>query len=243
MAQEERAIAEVELEDAIRSLTLDIRQAFIDLQLAQENLALARENAAALDEIVTLNQTRVRGGDLAEVELLRSRVAALQSRQAVRSAELKVLSERRRLERTIGRQPGSLPFEIQPLTKPEGIAESETELHTRALRARPDLRALQLTQARSQAEARRQLRWGRLTGPSAPNFAGRKGVAGHGNSLGLFMSTPLPLFDRNQGNIARVREEGRQVDAKVTQLEHAIAADVDVATAQYKTAGRDPASH
>ena len=42
-----------------------------------------------LDEIVTLNQARVRSGDVAEVELLRSRIAALQSQQAVRSADLK----------------------------------------------------------------------------------------------------------------------------------------------------------
>lgn len=236
VAHEERAIAEADVQDAIRSLTLDVRQAFIDLQLAQENLALARENAASLDQIVALNQTRVRSGDLAEVELLRSRVAALQSRQAVRSAELKVLSERRRLERTIGRQPGTLPFEIQPLPKPAGIAESETDLHARALRARPDLRALQLTQARSQAEARRQLALGQIDWTVGAEFRRQEGLAGRGNSLGLFVSTPLPLFDRNQGNIARVREEGRQVDAKVTQLEHTIAVDVDVATAQYKTA-------
>ncbi len=59
--------------NAVRTLKLEVRQAFIDVQLAQENLALARENAASLQEIVTLNQARVRGGDVAEVELLRSR--------------------------------------------------------------------------------------------------------------------------------------------------------------------------
>ena len=82
-------------------------------RLAQQNLALARENAATFDEMVTLNQARVRSGDVAEVELLRSRIAALQSQQAVRGAELKVLSERRRLERVIGRTPGTAPFEIR----------------------------------------------------------------------------------------------------------------------------------
>ena len=83
VAQDERAIAEAEVFDAVRALKLEVQQAFIDLQLAQENLALARENAASLDEIVTLNQARVRAGEVAEVELLRSRIAALQSQQAV----------------------------------------------------------------------------------------------------------------------------------------------------------------
>ena len=115
VAEDERAIAEAEVRDAIRSLTIDVRQAFIDVQLAEDNLTLARENAAALEEIVNLNQTRVRSGDLAEVELLRSRIAALQSQQTVRAAELKVRSERRRLELVIGRTPGSDTVEIAPL--------------------------------------------------------------------------------------------------------------------------------
>lgn len=236
VAQDERAIAEAEVRDAIRSLTIDVRQAFIDVQLSQENLALARENAAALDEIVNLNQTRVRSGDLAEVELLRSRIAALQSQQAVRVAELKVRSERRRLERVIGRMPGSDTFEIAELERPLSIAESVPDLRARALQARPDLRALQLAQARSQAEIRRQLALGQLDWTFGAEVRRQDGLAGRGNSLGLFMSTPLPFFDRNQGNTARAREEGRQVDARVHQLEQSIYADVDLAAAQYATA-------
>ena len=103
------------------------RQAFIDVQFAQETLALARENAANLQEIVTLNEARVRGGDVAEVELLRSRIAALQSRQAVRSAELRLRREQRRLQRVIGRTPGGAPLEIALLERP---AQSPTPRRT-----------------------------------------------------------------------------------------------------------------
>jgi cobalt-zinc-cadmium efflux system outer membrane protein len=236
VAQLGRAIAEADVLDATRSLTLEVRQAFVDLQLADENVALARENAAALDEIVTLNQTRVRSGDLAEVELLRSRVAALQSHQTVRSAELKVQSERRRLEQVIGRVPGSSRFDIEPLPRPPAITENAADLRERALRSRPDLRASQLTQARSQAEIRRELALGRIDWTLGAEVRRQDGLAGRGNSLGVFLSAPLPIFDRNQGNIARSREESRQVESRLTQLQHAIAADVDLAAAQYAAA-------
>jgi cobalt-zinc-cadmium efflux system outer membrane protein len=139
IAEEERTIAEAEVLDAVRRLKLDVQHAFVDLQLAQENLVLARENAAGLDEVVTLNQARVRGGEIAEVELLRSRVAALQSQQAVRAAELKVRSERRRLERVIGRTPDAQPLEIQALEQPASIAASAAHLQARAVVDRPDL--------------------------------------------------------------------------------------------------------
>ena len=55
VAEEERAMAEAEVLDAVRSLKLEVQQAFIDVQLAQENLALARENAARLQEINEMN--------------------------------------------------------------------------------------------------------------------------------------------------------------------------------------------
>jgi outer membrane protein TolC len=128
VAEEERAIAEAELLDAVRRLKLEVQQAFIDLQWAQENLALAREHAAGLEEVVTLSQARVRGGDVAEAELLRSRVAAVQSQQAVRAAELKVRTERRRLERVISRTPDAETFEIQALDQPTPISASATDL-------------------------------------------------------------------------------------------------------------------
>jgi cobalt-zinc-cadmium efflux system outer membrane protein len=236
LAEEERAIAEAEVLDAVRGLKLDVQQAFIDVLLAQENLALARENASRLDEIVTLNQARVRAGDVAEVELLRSRIAALQSQQFVRSAELKVRTERNRLERVIGRTPGVLAFEVEAFERPAAITETPTDLQARALRTRPDLRALQRTQARSQAEIRLQLAQGQIDFMVGSEYRRQQGLAGRGNSLGLFFSTPLPFFDRNQGNVARARQEANQSDLRVRQLEQVIVGEIDIASAQYATA-------
>jgi cobalt-zinc-cadmium efflux system outer membrane protein len=236
VAEDERAIAEANVLDAVRRLKLDVQEAFVDLQLAQENLALARENAASLDEVANLNQARVRGGEVAEVELLRSRVAALQSRQAVRSAELKVRTERRRLERVIGRRPDAPPFEITPLDRPAPIADSAADRRARALRMRPDFQALQRTQARSQAEIRLQLAQGQIDFTLGAEYRRQDGLAGHGNSVGLFFSTPLPLFDRNQGNIARARVEERQADTRVNHLQQVISGEIDLASAQYAAA-------
>ncbi len=236
LAQEERAIAEAEVLDAVRTLRLEVQQAFIDVQLARENLTLARDNAASLQEIVTLNQARVRGGEVAEVELLRSRIAAVQSQQAVRAAALKVRTEQRRLERVIGRIPGVDPVEIAPFERPTPIADSPTDLHARAFRTRPDLVALRRAQARSQAEIRLQLAQGQIDFTIGGEYRRQQGLAGTGNSLGLFFSMPLPVFDRNQGNVARAGHEERQADSRLRQLERVIASDVDLAVAQYEAA-------
>ena len=69
---------------------MDVRNAFIDLQAAKESLALANEDLRALTEIVTLNSIKVKSGEMAEVELLRSRIAELQFQNQVQRAELRV---------------------------------------------------------------------------------------------------------------------------------------------------------
>ena len=206
VAQEERAIAEAEVLDAVRALKLDVQQAFVDLQLAQENLALARENAAGLEEIVTLEsgtRTRRRRG--------RGR-AAPQSRRSLAVAAGGAQRQSSRSALSVGAWnvssagcPAHRAFEIQALDRPAPIADSATDLLARALRARPDLQALQRTQARSQAEIRLQMAQGQIDFTLGAEYRRQQGLAGRGNSLGLFFSTPLPLFDRNQGNIARAR--------------------------------------
>ena len=167
--------------------------------------------------------------------MLRSRIAALQSQQAVRTAELKLLTERRRLERVLGRTPGTAPIEIQDVGPLEPVTSSTAELRARALRGRPDLRSLRAARARSQAEIRLQIAQGQIDFTVGAEYR-RQTVTGHSNSLGVFFSTPLPIFDPNQGNIARAMQEDQQSDARVRQLEQVIAGQVDVAAAQSATA-------
>ena len=54
--------------------------------------------------------------------------------------------------------------------------------------------------------------------------------------LGFFFSFPVPLFNRNQGEIERARQERRQVEARARALEATIRNEVDNAYQQYATA-------
>ena len=179
----------------------------------------------------------MRSGDVAEVELLRSRIAALQSQQAVRAAELRVRTERRRLERVIGRAPAAMSSRFKSVD----AAGTGRRRRCGAARTGPahtsgSAGAAARTRARSQAEIRLQLAQGQIDFTVGGEYRRQQGLAGRGNSLGLFFSTPLPLFDRNQGNVARPRQEERQADTRVRQLERLIASEVDLAAAQYAAA-------
>ena len=98
-----KSIAELNLLNTIRQLRLDVQNAFVDVQIAKDRLALAQENLRSLQGIVDINTTRVRAGDLAEVELMRSRVALLQFNASVQQAELALRTARNRLRLLMGR--------------------------------------------------------------------------------------------------------------------------------------------
>ena len=105
-AAAQKRLAELGFQDSLRRLVYDVESAFLDVQVAKENLSLAQDSLRSLNGIVAINTERVRTGDLAGVELERSRIAAMQYETAVRQAELQLLQAKSRLQLLLAR-PGS----------------------------------------------------------------------------------------------------------------------------------------
>jgi cobalt-zinc-cadmium efflux system outer membrane protein len=77
---------------------------------------------------------------------------------------------------------------------------------------------------------------GRLDYTIGAEFRRQQGLAGRNNSVGVFMSAPLPFFDRNQGEVARARSEVDQAARRAAALRAAIASEVREACDQRDTA-------
>jgi cobalt-zinc-cadmium efflux system outer membrane protein len=91
-------------------------------------------------------------------------------------------------------------------------------------------------QARSVDELRSQIAQGKVDYTIGTEFRRQQGLAGTGNSLGFFFSVPLPLFNRNQGEIERARQEQQQIEARTRALEAGMRNELDAAWRQYDTA-------
>jgi cobalt-zinc-cadmium efflux system outer membrane protein len=63
-----------------------------------------------------------------------------------------------------------------------------------------------------------------------------QGVNGRGNMLGLFLSVPLPLFNRNQGEIARAEAEQNKARRSVAAGETSVAGEVATAYQEFESA-------
>jgi cobalt-zinc-cadmium efflux system outer membrane protein len=236
VAENARGVAQLNLLNSIRTLVLDVQSGFVDALLAKESLALSRENLKVFDEIVRVNSARVAAGDLAQVELLRTRLAALQFGNAVLAAESRLRIARNRLQGLMGRKQLSETFDVSGDLRRDA-APALAEVRRQASALRPDLQALERDQARSQAEIRLQIAQGKADYTVGAEFRREKSNLAQGNAAHLFFSAPVPVFNRNQGEVARARQEHEQIAARIRALETTIDNEVSNAYLQYQTAG------
>ncbi len=239
VAENARGVAQLQFLNSTRTLLLDVQSGFVDVLLAKESLALARENLAAFQKIVDINSARVNAGDLAQVELLRTRVAALQFQNVALQSEARLKVARTHLQNLMGRTVRSPEFDVVGDFQKSDRLYTVEELRQQALELRPDLQALVREQARSLADIRQQEALGKVDftiGAQVHRQYG-DGVPGPGNSLGLFFSAPLLVFNRNQGEILRARQEQRQIETRIRALQAEILTEVENAYQQWKTSG------
>ncbi|MBI3208418.1 MAG: TolC family protein [Candidatus Solibacter usitatus] len=117
----------------------------------------------------------------------------------------------------------------------EAPAHSLDELNQQAIRLRPDLTLLRQGQTRSQADLRLQLS-NRTVDYTIGTEYRRSQTPGGANSMGFFVSVPLALHNKNQGEIARAEREFEQGQSRIRAMELGVQTDVRQAWQQYQTA-------
>ncbi len=235
LAEKSRSVIQWQLLNTTRLLILDVQSGCIDVLQAKENLTLAQENQKSFTDLVEVNTARVAAGDLAQVELVRSRIAALQFSNAIMQAESRLKSARNRLQTLLGRGSFSPEFDVVGDLKPSAEPAAMEMLKAQALELRPDLAALRGDRERFAADLKLQLAQAKVDYTAGAEFH-RQYYNGTGSSLGLFLSFPLPVSNRNQGEIERARRQVDQGEARIRAAEADIRTEVENAYLQYSTA-------
>jgi cobalt-zinc-cadmium efflux system outer membrane protein len=238
VAQAAKSVAELQFLNTMRTVVLDVENAFVDVVLAKLNATLAHDSLDAFNALVRVNTERVRTGDLSAVELARSRLAALQFQNEVRQQEAKLAIARNKLNTLLGRnRAGSIDAAGE--LRREGDPVNVELLRERALALRPDVLALRRDQARSAADLRLQIAQGKIdyTVSGEVHHQHQPGPPDASGFLyGVYASVPLPIFNRNQGEVERARQEAAQIAARLRALEADVNHEVDAAYESYAAA-------
>ena len=239
VAEQTKRVAEAQIADTVRRLMLEVILESIDVLEAKAKLRLAEDTLQSFERLVQLNERRLTSGAIPQLEVSRSRVAMLQYRGNTRSAQLALTQARLKLLPLLGKKPDEEPIDIDDrLALPaSAIAADLTVLQQSARSTRPDLLAARREQARTQADLRLQIAQGKVDYTLGAEYRRQQGVNGRGNLLGLFFSVPLPLFNRNQGEIVRAEAEAGKATRSLSALETDVAGQVASAYAEF-TASR-----
>jgi len=229
-----RDVTRLGLADSVRSLIQTVQSVYVDVVAAKDTLKLAQENLKTFDDIAAINQIRFKDGDIAEVELMRSQVAELQFANSVRLAELQVNSSISKLQLLLGRTKlqridvvDDLRHDMPNLTR--------DALVDQAMQQRPDLQALVRDEGRAAADLRLQKANAKVDWQFGTEYRKQDATA-HADTMGLFLQSPIPLFNRNQGEIARAQQAELQAQARTKALRATVENDIDLALLEYQTA-------
>jgi outer membrane protein, heavy metal efflux system len=184
-------------------LMRDVRQAYADVVLAKERVRVAGEAVKLRGRVSELAEKRLKAGDISPQETATARIDALQAEQDASRIGYDVPVAEERLRNLMGIGPLRGPLPLDP-TPPPVYREFDVDSLTQdAMATRPD--ALAAAQAVAAAQARlrfAKLGWVRLLG-IADATSGR--ATGHEFGPGLRFT--VPLFNWNQGSVARAEAE------------------------------------
>src|ERR1017187_2798492 len=198
-AKDVTAVTRSQVADNERTLTFSVASQFINVELAESTLELATQDLKSFQNTVDIGEARYKAGDIGEGDLLKIKLQVLQfqsDRSAAELARAQGLSDLRQL---LGYESIGPDYDVAGSFDYLPMKGNLEDFQAKALQDRPDLRAarLGLTAANSQLELQKAIGKRDVTGQASYTHLG------YLNDVSLFGQIQLPIFDRNQGEIAR----------------------------------------
>jgi len=204
-AKQDTSIEQWDYADLMRTLLFNVRSAFVSTLEAKAVVQLANENLAYYDHILKISRDRFNAGDIAQVDLDRLELQRVQYESDVETAEVNLRTAKIQLLTFLNERTPIGQFDITGTYDYRDQMLSRDEYRKIALDARPDLKAAM--EEVTKAETEHQLAI--ANGSTDPTFSmwythnsSNNNPFGL-NTLGVSVSVPLRMFDRNQGEKLR----------------------------------------
>ena len=230
-ARAQTAQTDAQYHDQIRQTTLQVRQSFTNLLLAKATLKLAQDNLSSFRRQLQINHDRYDAGDIGKLDYERLDLQLAQFESDESSAEMNLVQASDQLQTLIGYQQPSRSFDISGDLVPPALSANLTALEQKALAARPDYRAAQA--AVRVADANVKLAY--ANGTTDPTLEGEYDHSGTLSSYGFYVTIPIRIFDRNQGNKDTSKFQAQASRFSQVATQNQVYSDVDQAWISYTT--------
>ena len=238
--QAKRAI-EAQYQDAVRLQIANLATAFVAVLAARETVRYVDAGLKGFDEVLKVTRSLEARGNRTSADV--ARITAQRESAAV--GLLDAEEALRRAQRTLGGVLGLSPIEAETLQLRASLRDDDPppppgeELIAMALRCRPDVvayrigvgvanSALALQKANRYADA-----YVLLQPYTFQNNSPTHQDSAYSYAVGL--TVPLPLYNRNQGNIERARVNIDQTKVQLGAIERQVLTEIRQAEREYQT--------
>jgi outer membrane protein, heavy metal efflux system len=195
------AVTKAQVSDAQRTVLGSAAQAFITALLARSNLDLAESVLQTYTKTVAISEDRHNAGSISTNDLLKIQLQQLQFENDVSSAQIVRAQALAILRQFVGFDSVPVIYKIAGQLAYEPMPLQLEDLQARALNNRPDLQAAQ----RAVTASRSQVGLAKANGKVDFNVSMDYTRFTQSNLGAFYFSVPLPVFNRNQGEIARTQ--------------------------------------
>jgi len=221
-AQDLTAVVRSQVSDNERQLTFSVGQQFVDVLLAESTLEFAQASLDSFQKTVDISQERYRVGDLSEGDFLKIKLQLLQFQSDLSAAKLAKLQSLAALRQLLGFESVPGDYDVQGTLDYQPVHADMTGMKSLAALNRPDLRAAQQAVVAAESQLALQKANGKMDVTGTFNYTHTAGV----NTGAFFYNMPLPIFNRNQGEIQRAGYGITQAQQQASETTQQVSTDV-----------------
>lgn len=231
-ARDQTAVTRSQVADNERTLAFNVGQQFITALQAKYTLDFARQSLDSFQRTVNISSDQFQAGGLSKGDFLKIKLQLLQFQTDVSSAQVALVQAMASLRALLGYGTVPADYDIVGDLTYTPLHLNKEDLQSMALASRPDLTAAKegVTAAGSQYNL------AKANGKRPLTTTWDYTHVGAANDLGFAASIEIPLFDRNQGEIARTHSAITGAQETQTAAQQTVLTDVANAYEAYRTA-------
>jgi outer membrane protein, heavy metal efflux system len=221
-AKSTTAVTEAQVSDAQRTVLANAAQLFVAALLAKSNLEFAEGLFDSYKKTVQISEERHQAGSMSRNDMLKIQLQSLQFESDVSNAQLVRAQALASLRQLLGFDSVPPDYAVVGSLAYEPVTAQLDDLQSRALTNRPDLQAAQ----RSVTASESQVGLAKANGKVDLNVTFDYTRLNQSNLGAFYVTVPLPVFNKNQGEIARTQYAVAQAQFQRKAAEQQVLTDV-----------------
>jgi cobalt-zinc-cadmium efflux system outer membrane protein len=224
-ARDATAVVRAQVDDNVRTLRFNVAQQFIGALLDKSSLEFARQDLASWQNTTSISQAQYNAGAMSEGDLDTIKLQTLQFENTVSADQLGLAQALIALRQQVGLSALPDNFDVAGDLAFQPVHGNVDDFKMLALKNRPDLNAARLSVIAAEGQHKLAQANGKRNLTTTIEYS----HVGALNDVGTLFSIEIPIFDRNQGEIARTVAATTQARDQVQQANEQVLSDVATA--------------